>query len=128
MRRPRTTITAHRYSTTFRAFYDLLRPGYLTYAVARLPAAEASIAVAHTFGIIASDWSTTVRRPNPAAYAWYLHTHYISRTTGSYISREEEVALMHDVLHLPVHRIATLTGREPAAVAASLGAAHRCGC
>jgi hypothetical protein len=110
-------------STAFRAFYDLHKPGYLAYAAARLPRDEAVLAVAHTFGLIAADWSSAVARRNPAAYAWQLHTRYVSAVTGAPCTRADEARLLHDGLHLTVNRIATLTGNDPAAVTVLLASA-----
>ncbi|MEU1129554.1 hypothetical protein ABZ383_06755 [Streptomyces sp. NPDC005900] len=123
MRRP---VKPAMLSTAFRAFYEQHRPGYFAYAAARLPDGEAHVAVAHTFALIAADWPTAVTRPSPAAYAWNLHTHYVTSRTGTSTSREQDTALMHDHLHLTIDRIATLTGTEPATVAARLATARRC--
>ncbi|WPO76224.1 hypothetical protein [Streptomyces sp. KN37] len=84
---------------------------------------EARVAVAHTFALIAADWPAAVARPNPAAYAWNLHTHYVTARTST--SQEQDTAPMYDRLHLTIDRIATLTGTEPAAVTARLATARR---
>lgn len=112
-------------SAAFRAFYEQHRTGYFAYAAARLSDEEARVAVAHTFALIAADWPTAVTRPNPAAYAWSLHTHYVTARTGTSTSREQDTALMYDCLHLTIDRIATLTGTEPATVTARLATARR---
>ncbi|MFG3370358.1 hypothetical protein ACGF0K_36080 [Streptomyces sp. NPDC048156] len=125
MKKRRTATPTIMLSAAFRAFCDLHRAGYFAYAAARLSRDEAKVAVAHTFALIAGDWPTAVNRPNPAAYAWHLHTRYVTSCTGKTTSREQDAALMHDRLNLTVDRIATLTGTEPAAVTAMLAAAHR---
>ncbi|SCF67635.1 hypothetical protein [Streptomyces sp. Ncost-T10-10d] len=112
-------------SAAFRAFYDLRHASYLAYTAARLPADEVPVAVSHTFGLVAANWTTAVARPSPAAYAWNLHTSYVVGRTGTRTNQKGDVALMHDDLHLPVDRIATLTGKETATVTALLSAAHR---
>ncbi|MEU7647294.1 hypothetical protein [Streptomyces huasconensis] len=122
MRRP---AKPHMLSAAFRAFYEQHRAGYFAYAAARLPDEEARIAVAHTFALIAANWPTAVTRPNPAAYAWNLHTHYVTARTGTSTSHEQDTALMYERLHLTIDRIATLTGTEPAAVTARLATARR---
>ncbi|WP_338704000.1 hypothetical protein V2W30_39555 (plasmid) [Streptomyces sp. Q6] len=112
-------------SDAFLAFYELQQPGYLAYAAAHLPADEARIAVAHTFALIAADWPRAVTEPNPAAYAWDLHTHFVTVRTGTSSNPQQDTLLLHERLHLTVARIADLTGSEPAVVTATLAAAHR---
>lgn len=113
-------------SDAFQAFCELHRPGYLAYAEARLPAEEAQLAVAHIFALIAADWPRAVTKPNPAAYAWDLHTRFVTaRTGGTRRDPRQDTLLLYERLHLTVERIAALTGSEPAAVTATLAAAQR---
>ncbi|MFD8778488.1 hypothetical protein [Streptomyces sp. NPDC059916] len=112
-------------SDAFQAFYEFHQPGYLAYAAAHLSDDEARIAVTHTFSLIAADWPQTVTQPNPAAYAWDLHTHFVTARTGTHNDPQQDTLLLYECLHLTIERIAALTGSEPAAVAALLAAAQR---
>lgn len=112
-------------TNSFYAFYDLNRPAYRDYAQARLAPEEAQIAVAHVFDLVASHWSTIVREPDPAAWAWQRHTQTVSRRSGRTLTPIEETLLLHEELRLSIDKIATVTGIEPAAVSTRLAAARR---
>ncbi|MFD8692707.1 hypothetical protein [Streptomyces sp. NPDC059651] len=112
-------------TNSFYAFYDLHRPAYRDYAEAQLAPEEAQIAVSHLFDLVASLWSTIVREPDPAAWAWERHTQTVARRSGRALTPSEETLLLHEKLRLSVDRIATVTGTEPAAVSTRLAAARR---
>ncbi|MFI9780527.1 hypothetical protein ACIHCV_38635 [Streptomyces sp. NPDC051956] len=127
---PQRTPTPHRpavkmLSDAFHAFYELHQHGYFAYAAAHLSDDEARIAVTHTFSLIAADWPQTVTQPNPAAYAWDLHTHFVTARTGTHNDPQQDTLLLYERLHLTIERIAALTGTEPASVTALLAAAQR---
>ncbi|MFF3750582.1 hypothetical protein ACFYYH_09000 [Streptomyces sp. NPDC002018] len=121
MRRPHRLATL---STAFSAFCDLHRPGYLAYAEARLPTAEAEIAVTHVLGLIATEWAATMRRPSPAAYAWERLTAFVAMRAGEHPSRTEDAGFMYDNLDFTIDKIATLTGTDPGKVTAMIAARH----
>ncbi|WLQ53652.1 hypothetical protein P8A21_39545 (plasmid) [Streptomyces poriferorum] len=110
----------------FYAFYDLHRPAYRAYAAACLAPEEAQIAVSHLFDLVASNWTTVVCEPDPAAWAWQRHTHAIARRSGRTLTAAQEALLLHEELRLSIDKIATVTGTEPAAVSTLLAAARRC--
>ncbi|WP_333732590.1 hypothetical protein [Streptomyces sp. IBSBF 3010] len=112
-------------TNSFYAFYDLHRPAYRDYAQARLAPEEAQVAVSHLFDLVASHWSTIVREPDPAAWAWERHTQTIARRSGRVLTPVEETLLLHQDLRLSIDKIATVTGLEPAVVSTRLAAAHR---
>ncbi|MET7344671.1 hypothetical protein [Streptomyces sp. NPDC005547] len=113
-------------TNSFYAFYDLHHPAYRDYAQARLTPEEAQVAVSHLFDLIASHWSTIVREPVPAAWAWQRHTQTVARRSGRALTRAEEALLLYEELRLSIDKIATVTGTEPAAVTTLLAAARRC--
>lgn len=117
---PTTVLT-----NSFYAFYDLHRPAYRDYAAARLAPEEATIAVSHLFDLVASHWSTIVREPDPAAWAWERHTQTVARRSGHALTPAQETLLLHEELRLSIERIATVTGTDPAAVSTRLAAARR---
>ncbi|MFD9807672.1 hypothetical protein ACFWZZ_10555 [[Kitasatospora] papulosa] len=112
-------------TNSFYAFYDLHRPAYRDYAAARLAPEEAKIAVSHLFDLVASHWSTIVREPDPAAWAWKRHTQTVARRSGHTLTPVEETLLLHEELRLSIDKIATVTGADPAAVSTRLAAARR---
>ncbi|MEV5659420.1 hypothetical protein [Streptomyces sp. NPDC052291] len=115
-------------TNSFYAFYDLHRPAYRDYAEARLAPEEAQVAVSHLFDLVASHWSTIVREPDPAAWAWERHTQTVARRSGHALTPAEEALLLYEVLRLSIDKIATVTGTEPAAVSTLLAAARRRPC
>ncbi|MEV0749783.1 hypothetical protein AB0I75_32020 [Streptomyces sp. NPDC050273] len=110
----------------FYAFYDLHRPAYRAYAAACLAPEEAQLAVSHVFDLVASNWTTVVCEPDPAAWAWERHTQTVARRSGRRLTAAEEALLLHEGLRLSIEKIATVTGTEPAAVSTLLAAARRC--
>ncbi|MEU2730627.1 hypothetical protein ABZ650_23220 [Streptomyces griseoviridis] len=112
-------------TTAFYAFYDLHRPAYHAYAVARLPPEEAMLSVSQLFDLVASNWIVITTKPKPSAWAWEEHTRAVARRSGRALTPAENTALLHDELRLSVERIATVTGAEPATVTALLAASRR---
>ncbi|ALM43636.1 MULTISPECIES: hypothetical protein [Streptomyces] len=111
-------------TTTFYAFLDLNRPTYLTYASALLPATEATIAVEHSLGLIARDWTAIMEWRNPAARGWEVLTTTIAYRTGRTRTTVEDVDLLHD-RGVSAARISAVTGLAGEAVTAHLRAARR---
>lgn len=111
--------------TAFCAFYDLNYPGYLDYARAQLTPATAPAAVACSFGLLATHWTTAVAHPNPTAYAWRLHTAHLARRLRKPLTLKDDIAILHDQLDYSVKAIAELTGQEPAAISCLLAAVRR---
>lgn len=109
----------------FFAFYDTHRPVYLAYAASRLPPEEAHLAVARLFDLLASNWSTVVKAPHPAAWAWKQHTHVVAQRSGHASTPAEDVALLHEQLRLNIDQIATATGTDTATVISLLKATTR---
>lgn len=109
----------------FYAFYDLHHPAYRAYAAACLTPEEAQIAVAHLFDLVASQWTTIVSEPVPAAWAWKRHAQTVARRSGQNLTAAEEVLILHEELCLSIDKIATVTGTEPATVSTRLAAARR---
>ncbi|RPK32032.1 hypothetical protein EES39_39585 [Streptomyces sp. ADI92-24] len=109
----------------FYAFYDLHHPAYRAYAAARLAPEEARMAVSHLFDLVASNWTTVVSEPDPAAWAWQCHTRAVARRSGRTLTAAEEALLLHEELRLSIDKIASVTGTERAAVTTLLAAARR---
>ncbi len=122
------TVSPTVLTNAFYAFYDLHRPIYHAYATSRLMPEEAQVAVAHLFGLLASNWSDIVKKPCPAAWAWQRHAHSVAQRTGRPHTAADDAVLLHEQLRLSIDQIATVTGTEPATVTALLAAAHRDRC
>ncbi|MFJ3848350.1 hypothetical protein ACIPV3_30230 [Streptomyces albidoflavus] len=111
-------------TTTFYAFLDLNRPAYQAYASALLPETEATIAVEHSLGLIARDWTAIMEWRNPAARGWEVLTTTIAYRTGRPRATVEDVDLLHG-LGVSVARISAVTGLVGEVVTAHLRAARR---
>ncbi|WP_405807815.1 hypothetical protein [Streptomyces sp. NBC_01187] len=121
----KTSVSPAVLTTAFYAFYDLHRPVYHAYAAFHLTPEEAQVAVAHLFDLVASNWSTVVAKPCPAAWAWRRHTRAVAQRSGHPRTAADDAALLHEYLRLSIEKIAFVTGTERATVTALLATSRR---
>ncbi|WP_189924287.1 sigma factor-like helix-turn-helix DNA-binding protein [Kitasatospora xanthocidica] len=128
--RPRREPAAPGPALGLRALHDLHLRHYLDYAALLLPPADAPLAVRDAFEDLSRHWLDALATTSPAACAWQAVRRRVRALAGPrpfgpvahLTATQQDVLLLHLVLHLSAADIAALIGTEPAAVHVQLRA------